>query len=153
MKSRIFISLMAFLFLILYPVGCAKKEGVKTNQAKIPEVPLEYADKHIPAGWWTDEQVVAAGREIYEGKKNIDVNCAACHGMNGMPVLTGTRDLRDASSVNRWSDSYWFWRISEGVPDTAMTGWKEKLSEEEIWQVIAYAHTFSHGGKAEEHIH
>lgn len=153
MEPKRLISLITLLLVALYFVGCAKKEGAKTGAVKVPEVPAEYANKHIPAGWWTDGKVVAAGKEIYDGRMNIDVNCAACHGLNGMPVLTGSRDLRDASIVNQWSDSYWFWRTAEGVPDTAMTGWKEKLSEEEIWQVIAYAHTFSHGGKAEEHKH
>lgn len=139
------------LFFVALSLACAKKEEKK--EVKIEAVPAGYADKHIPEGWWTDEKVVSAGKELYEGKKNIDVNCAACHGMNGMPILTGTRDLRDTFRVNKLSDSYLFWRVSEGVPDTTMTGWKEKLSEEEMWQVIAYAHTFSHGGKAEEHKH
>lgn len=34
-----------------------------------------------------------------------------------------------------------------------MTPLKEKLTEEERWQVIAYQHTFSHGGEPEEHVH
>lgn len=150
MKGKSLIPLAVLLCVVLL-FGCAKKEEKK--EVKIEAVPAGYADKHIPEGWWTDEKVVSAGKELYEGKQNIDVNCAACHGMNGMPVLTGTRDLRDATRVNKLSDSYMFWRVAEGVPDTAMTPWKEKLSEEEMWQVIAYAHTFSHGGKAEEHKH
>ncbi len=141
-QRKLFIILL--LCIILLFVACAKKEEAKKEGAvKVPEVPAEYKDKQMPAGWWTDEKVIASGKEMYDGKKSLDVNCAACHGLNGMPVLTGTRDLRDASLVNQWSDGYWFWRISDGVPDTAMTAWKEKLSEEEIWQVIAYARTFS----------
>lgn len=136
-QRKLFIILL--LCIILLSVACAKKEG----PAKFPDVPAEYKDKHMPAGWWTDDKVLAAGKELYDGKKSLDINCAACHGLNGMPVLTGARDLRDASRVNQWSDGYWFWRISEGVPGTAMTAWKEKLSEEEIWQVIVYARTFS----------
>ncbi|MBI5755656.1 MAG: cytochrome c [Nitrospirae bacterium] len=147
MKSKKLFFLIALLIAGLYLVGCGKKEGAKTGEMKMIEVPATYADKHMPQGGWTDEKVIAAGKELYDGKKNIDVNCAACHGLNGIPVLTGTRDLRDASRVNMWSDSYWYWRVAEGVPDTAMTGWKEKLSEEEIWQVIAYARTFSQKGK------
>jgi len=143
MGNKRFIPLLVVLLLIFLAIGCSKKEGAKPGAVKIPPVPPEYADKHMPEGWWTDEKVLAAGKEIFEGKKNIDVNCGACHGLNGVPVLTGTRDLRDASLINQWSDSYWFWRVSEGVPNTAMTGWKDKLTEEERWQVIAYARTFS----------
>lgn len=147
MKSKKLFFLIALLIVGLYLVGCGKKEGAKTGEMKMIEVPATYADKHMPQGGWTDEKMIAAGKELYDGKKNLDVNCAACHGLNGMPVLTGTKDLRDASRVNMWSDSYWYWRVAEGVPDTVMTGWKEKLSEEEIWQVIAYSRTFSQKGK------
>ena len=150
MKPERLFSLVVLLMVVLFSAGCSKKEGAKTGgKVKIPEVPAAFADRHIPEGWWTDEKVIAEGKELYEGRKNMDVNCAACHGMGGLPVLTGARDFRDVSIVGKWSDSYWFWRVAEGVPDTAMTGWKEKLSEEEIWQVIAYSRTFSQGGKGQ----
>ncbi|MHB8483425.1 MAG: c-type cytochrome, partial [Nitrospiria bacterium] len=55
--------------------------------------------------------------------------------------------------MNQFSDSYWFWRISEGVPKTKMPSWKARLTEEQRWKAMAYEHTFSHGGKAEEHNH
>ena len=152
-KARNLILILTVMFVVLYIAGCSKKEAAKPGADKMPEVPPEYANKHIPEGWWTDDKIIAEGKELYDGKKNLDVNSAACHGLDGMPVLSGTRDLRDASRVSQWSDSYWFWKVSEGVPDTVMTGWKEKMSEEEIWQVAAYARTFSHGGKAEEQKH
>ena len=150
MKPERLFSLIVLLMVVLFSAGCSKKEGAKTGgEVKIPEVPAAFADRHSPEGWWTDEKVIAEGKELYEGRKNMDVNCAACHGMGGLPLLTGARDFRDASIVGKWSDGYWFWRVSEGVADTAMTGWKEKLSEEEIWQVIAYSRTFSQGGKGQ----
>ena len=36
------------------------------------------------------------------------------------------------------SDSYLMWRIAEGVPYSAMGAFKDKLSQEEIWKVIAF---------------
>lgn len=66
--------------------------------------------------------------------------------------MKSVRSLR-AARVNRMSDSYWFWRISEGAPKTIMIAWKKRLTEEEIWKVVAYEHQFSHGGKAEKHNH
>lgn len=53
--------------------------------------------------------------------------------------------------MNKFTDSYWFWRISEGVPGTKMPPWKGVFTEEQRWQVMAYEHMFSHDGKAEEH--
>ena len=47
-----------------------------------------------------------------------------------------------------YSDSVWFWRISEGVPNTKMKAWKSKLSEEDRWKVMAFERTFGLKGKA-----
>ena len=70
---------------------------------------------------------------------------------DGQPVKKGARDLRDPNDTTRFSDSLWFWRVSEGIPKTKMKAWKQLLSEEQIWQAMAYEHQFSHGGKPAEH--
>lgn len=118
-----------------------------------PPVPAEYADKHMPAGWWTDPKIVEEGKKIFTGETNIDVNCASCHGKDGKPVKKGARDFRRAERISMYSDSFWFWRISEGVPNTKMKPWKEKLSEEDRWKVMAYEHTFSHTGAGQPAAH
>jgi mono/diheme cytochrome c family protein len=112
---------------------------------------VAYQDKHMPDGWWTDPQIIEEGKKIFTGEHNIDVNCASCHGKDGKPVKRGARDFRVAQRMSLYSDSAWFWRVSEGVPKTKMKSWKAKLSEEEIWKVIAYEHTFSHGGRPAPH--
>ena len=60
-----------------------------------PPAPAEYADKHMPAGWWADEKIVEEGRKIFIGETNPDVNCASCHGKDGKPVKAGARDFRN----------------------------------------------------------
>ena len=117
----------------------------------LPPIPAEYADKHMPAGGWTDPKAIEEGGIIYSGEANPQVNCGSCHGKDGAPVKKGARDLRDPKNVGRFSDSFWFWRIAEGIPKTKMKAWKSMLSEEQIWQVMAYEHQFSHGGKPSEH--
>lgn len=153
MDSIRIIYLLTLLTLIISVVGCAQRDRTGTGADMIPEVPPDYRDKHMPSGGWTDLQAIAMGKQIYEGKEVFGVNCGSCHGMDGIPLLPGSTDFRKASLVNQWSDSYWFWRISEGVAGTAMTAWKGRLSEEAIWQIIAYSHTFSHQGRVEDHIH
>ena len=123
--------------------GCAEEQE---STAPPPPAP-EYADKHMPAGWWTDEKILAEGKEIYEGVKNIDVNCSSCHGKDGKPVKAGARDFRKTERMKLYSDSVWLWRISEGVPNTKMKAWKSKLSEEDRWKVAAYEHTFGLKGQ------
>lgn len=127
--------------------------GQTLKEPAVGKVPPEYQNKHMPAGWWTDPKIIAEGKEAYAGLSNAMVTCFACHGPDGKPMLPGARDMRDAAYVNKMTDSYWFWRVAEGVADTQMQGFKKMLKEEKIWQVIAYEHTFSHGGKPAEHAH
>ena len=146
-RRKIGISVMVMGCVLIF-TGSAAYSG---DEPPLPPVPAEYADKHMPAGWWTDPKVIAEGGKIYVGEVNPLVNCGSCHGKDGQPVKKGARDLRDPKNVGRFSDSFWYWRVAEGVPKTKMKPWKSLLSEEQIWQVMAYEHQFSHGGKPSEH--
>lgn len=39
------------------------------------------------------------------------------------------------------TDDYLFWRVNTGKPGTAMIGWQGILTEEQVWQVIAFIRT------------
>ena len=112
-----------------------------------PAPPAEYADKHMPADYWGNADIIAEGKSIYTGQQNIDVNCASCHGKSGKPVKAGARDFRQTEHMKLFSDSQWFWRVSEGVKGTKMKAWKSKLSEDEIWKVIAFESQFGLKGQ------
>ncbi len=122
--------------------GCTTQGG----SSRTPTVPPEYASKHMPAGWWGDESIVEEGRALYLGLKNRDVNCAKCHGRNGKPVKSGARDFRDTANMKRYSDSHLLWRLAEGVPFTQMRGYKDTLSEEQLWKIVAFVRTFGLDG-------
>jgi hypothetical protein len=47
-----------------------------------------------------------------------------------------------------YSDSVWFWRISEGVPNTKMKAWKSKLSDEDRWKLVLFERNYALTGKA-----
>ncbi|MFY9269091.1 MAG: cytochrome c [Candidatus Manganitrophaceae bacterium] len=149
--------------LVLSPVLVHAEEE---EDKPLKPVPKAYADKHMPKGWWTDPKIIEEGKKLFEtaklefeykGKKEeVKEGCSECHAIDSKkdrPKQRGARDFRVAKKVNEYSDSYWFWRVSEGVPKTKMPGWKDKLSEEERWKIIAYEHTWSHGNKAEAHEH
>lgn len=112
-----------------------------------PPAPPEYADKHMPEGYWNNPEILEQGKAIFTGAENIDVNCASCHGKDGKPVKAGARDFRRTEQMKLYSDAQWFWRVSEGVKGTKMKPWKTKLSEEERWKVIAYESTFGLKGQ------
>ena len=112
-----------------------------------PPAPAEYADKHMPADWWADAGKMEEGRKLFIGETNPDVNCASCHGKDGKPVKAGARDFRNGDRMKLYSDSVWFWRISEGVPNTKMKAWKSKLSEEDRWKLLLFERNFGLAGK------
>lgn len=81
-----------------------------------------------------------SGREIYAN------TCIRCHGIDGKGALginlvPPPADLT-ASAVQNRLDGTLFHRIHEGKPNTAMGAWKHALSDEEIWDVLAYVRTF-----------
>lgn len=135
---------LCFIFLAVFTViGCGR-EGASHRPTL--DVPLEYADIHMPEDWWNDPAIMSEGRLLYQGIKKPFVNCAKCHGRDGKPVKRGAPDLTSDRRVRRFSDSYWFWRIKEGVPMTSMEGWDKQLSDQEIWKIIAYQKKFSMKG-------
>ncbi len=112
---------------------------------------LRITTEKMPEGWWTDLKMLREGKDIFEGTKNPNVACYVCHGKDGIPLMTIAANLRDANRMSKLSDSELFKVVSEGKPNTPMAAWKNYLSNEEIWKVIAYSNMFHHGGKAEIH--
>lgn len=133
---------LLFASTLLVPSGCTTQGG----PSRAPAVPPQYAAKHMPAGWWDDQSIVDEGRALYLGLTNREVNCAKCHGRNGKPVKSGARDFRDTASMKRYSDSHLLWRLAEGVPFTQMRGYKDELTEKQMWKIVAFVRTFGLDG-------
>ena len=81
-----------------------------------------------------------SGREIYVN------TCIRCHGIDGkgalgIKLVPPPADLTSLAVQSRL-DGTLFRRIHEGKPNTAMGAWKHSLSDEEIWDVLAYVRTF-----------
>jgi mono/diheme cytochrome c family protein len=114
-------------------------------------VPPEYRSAHVPSAAWTDPRMIARGQQIHRAR------CAVCHGDEGRgdgPAAAALPlkppDLRDQGMVGEMAGNYWFWRVSEGglvepfrSQGSIMPAWKDELSVEDRWAVIAYQHTFS----------
>jgi mono/diheme cytochrome c family protein len=90
-----------------------------------------------------DAATLAAGRQLYRA------NCASCHGANGTGegVIAAGMNPRPADFTQhmvpgKHTDGQAFLWIKGGVPGTAMPAWGERLSEEQIWQLIIYLRTF-----------
>jgi mono/diheme cytochrome c family protein len=90
---------------------------------------------------------------IEEGRILFQINCRPCHGTpaNGEgPAAYGFRlrpaNFRSEDTIATVIEAYTFWRIKEGglgLPpegspwDSAMPAWKDELSDEQIWKIIA----------------
>ncbi len=86
-----------------------------------------------------------SGREIYVN------TCITCHGIDGKGAMgiqlnPPPADLT-SSRVQDRLDSALFQRIHDGKANTAMGAWKHALSDDEIWDVLAYVRTL--GGPRE----
>jgi len=111
------------------------------------QVPSEYAGMTSPKA--TDESLLR-GAEVYK------TNCLSCHGETGLGdgpagAALDPRPAQIAHSTQMLADDLLFYRISEGgVPfQTAMPAWKGVLTEEQIWDVLAYVRALGTGNAAQ----
>jgi len=86
-------------------------------------------------------------RNINDGEKLYDQNCAACHGATGLGDGEAGKNLNPPpsniaalSTMPMTTDGYLYWTIAEGgVPlGTAMPPFKGTLKENQIWKIIIY---------------
>ena len=81
---------------------------------------------------------IAAGKELYRR------NCASCHGANaeggpGNDLIPAAPSLVDGTLSYGSTDGEIFGNIKNGVPpDFNMVPWKDKLKDDDIWNVVNY---------------
>ena len=88
-----------------------------------------------------------------EGKKNYTRKCLSCHGCsaNGQGPYARNTLARPANLNERLKNypdpdaPFHFWRVSEGVPGTAMPPWGWTISEELRWKINTYEMSFNGG--------
>ncbi len=108
-------------------------------------------DEGDPSGAYANlTNPLPASTEILdEGKQIFTRECLVCHGDAGTGhgpyrdiIQPGPPDFSDGSYGTLdnpvYTDSDYFWRISEGVPWTAMPAWKIHYDEEARWKLVHY---------------
>jgi DMSO reductase family type II enzyme heme b subunit len=110
-----------------------------------PNTPVRQDIKQNPAN---QAKHLAAGATVYIR------NCVYCHGdyLNGQGHFAHgfnppPADFVGPSTIAQLSEGYVFWRIAKGGPglpkestpwNSAMPAWEDRLTEEQIWQVVYY---------------
>ena len=99
-------------------------------------IPDAYNGKSQP--YATTAKNWAKGRAIYAK------NCLTCHGCAGKgdgpyAMINNARpaDLRQSRYTNL-PTSFFFWRVSDGVPGTVMPKWKQSMSERDRWLALVF---------------
>ena len=90
--------------------------------------------------------------ELFDiGKANYTQRCLPCHGCSGNAqgsyarhVVTQPANLHERIATFP-GDNYHIWRVTEGVPGTAMPAWGLSLNDTEIRLIAAYEMSFVFG--------
>lgn len=116
--------------------ACGGGGGSSDEPAALEPVPAEYAGKTNPLG----------AEAAAEGAKVFKVNCESCHGPQGhgdgpagQALDPKPKNLPELAA--QVGDDYLFWRVAEGKPGTSMVAWKGILTDEQIWQAVAFIRT------------
>ena len=134
MKRIVF--LMTVSMLLLAACGGTGSDVNSNETAALAAVPAEYAGLTNPFG----TEAAAEGAEVFR------TNCETCHGPQGHGDGPAGQALEPkpgnlAAVQTRAGDDYLFWRIHDGKPGTSMVAWRGILSDEQIWQVVAFIRT------------
>ena len=125
-----------FAVLVLSALALAACGGGADAVATLAPVPSDFAGQTNPLG----ADAAAAGAEVFK------TNCESCHGPQGHgdgpagaaldPAPKNLADLQVTAG-----DDYLYWRINTGKEGTSMVAWKGVLTDEQIWQAVAFIRT------------
>jgi mono/diheme cytochrome c family protein len=124
---------------VVFLTACGGSESSSsdtTTNATLAPVPEEYAGLTNPLG----SEAAEAGADVFR------TNCEMCHGPQGHGDGPAGGSLEPkpgnlAEVQTRADDDYLFWRIHDGKPGTSMVAWRGILSDEQIWQAVAFIRT------------
>ena len=123
------------VFTALVVAACGGGGGADAVATLAP-VPSEFSGQANPLG----ADAAAAGALVFK------TNCEACHGPQGHGDGPAGAALDPAPKnlgelQTKAGDDYLFWRIYTGKEGTSMVAWKGVLTDEQIWQVVAFIRT------------
>lgn len=125
-----------------------KRDGVVMNRFLLFCAPIVFAAIFV-----LPQNAVAMTASVEDGKKIYDIHCFQCHGFEGKGdgsaatyLVRRPRDFTDGlyklktspPKISRVRDEDIYHAISNGMSSTGMPPWKNILSEQEMWNLVAY---------------
>ena len=93
--------------------------------------------------------VASSPESLAAGKQTYTRTCAPCHGTSGEggpgnDLIPAAPDLTDAMWDHGSTDGEIFTNIKNGIgPDFNMTPFKDRLKDDEIWNVVIYVRSLA----------
>jgi mono/diheme cytochrome c family protein len=87
----------------------------------------------------------ATSDNIHEGGEHFQHHCQICHGLDGQntgvpfaqKMAPPVADLA-SKDVQEYADGQLKWIIQNGIGPSGMPGWKDILTDEEMWKMVLY---------------
>ncbi|HEY9280764.1 MAG TPA: c-type cytochrome [Eoetvoesiella sp.] len=98
-------------------------------------VKLRTVDVDVPA--------LDSADRVVDGFKHFRAHCVQCHGAPGVAPQPFALGLTPApaslvASAQEWSAAEAYWIIRYGIKMSGMPAWQYRMSDEEIWNVVAF---------------
>jgi len=149
-RWAVFIALPLVAGWVVYSSTAPSSTPPTTLRLQHPSLPFAYEKLTNPyrnANGTVDPAIIEEGQVLFQ------TNCRPCHGTpadGAGPMAYGFRlkpaNFRTEDTIATVIEAYAFWRIKEGgigLPaegspwDSAMPAWKDELTDEQIWKIIA----------------
>jgi mono/diheme cytochrome c family protein len=98
-------------------------------------VSMRAADIAVPE--LESRERISSGLVHYRG------HCLQCHGAPGVPPQAFAMGLKPmpailAATAREWNPAELFWVVKHGIKMSGMPAWEYRLSDEQIWDVVAF---------------
>ena len=104
------------------------------------QLPPDADEKKSPLT--VDDKVIATGKSVFKDQ------CARCHGPGGLgdgedsdPDHREDMDLTNPKRAEQNSEGVMFYKVWNGRRKPKMPAFKEEISEQQAWAVVAYVQT------------
>ncbi|MFN2502062.1 MAG: cytochrome c [Pyrinomonadaceae bacterium] len=132
----------------LFGAACTQSGAPGNTNANVATIPSRSPDT-TPAPPSAPVSELTVGKEIYA------TNCITCHkadGTGGNVTIDGkTLDPDDLTTakMKNLSDQKLIGYVTNGIPDEGMPAFKDKLTEQEIKDVVQHVRTLQNAGSAQ----